>query len=408
MMHRQPEPLPRLHPNIIAALQQALELALEPDSHGAKIVEYQLKNNKKWGSRDRKLFAQVFYDIIRWRSRIAYACLLDEQKAPHSVIANKLLETWLSLSSPQAPLGLQTRWLKPESSALRYALPAWLYAQLQDSLGDLCDQVCEQLNSTAPLFLRANSLKTTPQALAANLNAQNIPAILCNQPQAPEALLIKQKLNVFTSSLFRAGQFEVQDLGSQQITHFTQVAAGMRVIDACAGSGGKTLALAAIMQNKGSILALDIYQWKLDKLKQRAKRASAGIIRTQVIESSKVIKRQKEQADRLLLDVPCSGTGVLRRKPDSKWKLSFERLDQLCQTQADILERYSHMCKVGGKMVYATCSVLARENEQQVQSFLKAQPNWQLEEQQSLLPLPQSAHGQASDGFYMARLLRLS
>jgi len=174
----------------------------------------------------------------------------------------------------------------------------------------------------------------------------------------------------------------------------------MRVVDACAGSGGKTLHLAALMQNKGRIIAMDTFERKLEDLRKRASRAGADIIETRAITSTKVIKRLSGQADRLLLDVPCSGLGVLKRNPDTKLKLQPDDIDKVRKIQSEILASYPNMVKPGGLMVYATCSVLPSEDEEQVRNFLKNNSsNWDLLEEKRLWP--------ATDGFggfYMALL----
>jgi 16S rRNA (cytosine967-C5)-methyltransferase len=192
---------------------------------------------------------------------------------------------------------------------------------------------------------------------------------------------------------------EVQDAGSQCIAPFLKASPGMRVIDACAGAGGKSLHLAALMENKGSIISMDTEAWKLEELRKRARRNGVHIIQARPIESSKTIKRLHGTADRLLLDVPCSGLGTLRRNPDAKWKLSLDFLDKVRTTQAEILRSYSKMLRPGGQMVYATCSILPSENERQVERFLSENPNFKLLEDRKILP---SEHG--FDGFYMARL----
>jgi 16S rRNA (cytosine967-C5)-methyltransferase len=173
----------------------------------------------------------------------------------------------------------------------------------------------------------------------------------------------------------------------------------MRVVDACAGAGGKSLHLAALMRNQGTIISLDTEAWKLDELRRRAKRNGVQIIQTRPIESSKTIKRLHGTADRLLLDVPCSGLGTLRRNPDAKWKLTPEFLDNVRATQADILRSYSKILRPGGQLVYATCSILPSENEKQVERFLSENPNFRLLEERKLTP---AEHG--FDGFYMARI----
>ena len=156
------------------------------------------------------------------------------------------------------------------------------------------------------------------------------------------------------------------------------------------------------MGNKGKIIAMDIHQWKLDELRKRSTRGGIDIIETRLIDDAKSIKRLHNMADRVLLDVPCSGLGVLRRNPDAKWKLTLAELDRLRTLQAQLLEDYSRMVKPGGKLVYATCSVLPSENEKQVEAFLAAHADeWALEEQKKMLP-----HKQGFDGFYAARLVR--
>ena len=186
------------------------------------------------------------------------------------------------------------------------------------------------------------------------------------------------------------------------IAPFLQVKPGMRVIDACAGAGGKTLHLAALMQNKGRIIALDTEGWKLEELKKRGRRAGVANVETRVIESSKTIKRLEKSADRLLLDVPCSGLGVLKRNPDAKWKLSVEFIDRVKAIQQQILTDYTSMLKPGGLFVYSTCSLFPSENEQQVEKFLKANSNkFELQEQKTILP------SDGFDGFFMARMKKV-
>jgi 16S rRNA (cytosine967-C5)-methyltransferase len=218
----------------------------------------------------------------------------------------------------------------------------------------------------------------------------------------PDALLLNERRNVFRTKAFGQGFFEVQDASSQLVAPFLQAEPGMRVIDACAGAGGKSLHLAAIMKNKGKIIALDTEQWKLKELRRRAKRNGVDIIEARDISSSKVIKRLHDKADRLLLDVPCSGLGVLKRNPDAKWKLQPEYIDNLKNIQANILSEYSAMLKPDGIMVYATCSILPGENQMQVERFLSENNNrFSLLEQKFISPAESGF-----DGFYMARIIR--
>jgi 16S rRNA (cytosine967-C5)-methyltransferase len=208
---------------------------------------------------------------------------------------------------------------------------------------------------------------------------------------------------VFRHAAFKAGLFEVQDASSQLVAAALAVEPGMRVIDACAGAGGKALHLAALMENKGKILAMDVEEWKLQQTKLRARRDGVSIIEPKAIEGTKTIKRLKESADRLLLDVPCSGLGVLRRNPDTKWKLSLDSIQKVQETQQEILQSYPSMLKPGGQMVYATCSILPSENELQVKKFLESEAgkNFELIEDKKVL-----AQESGFDGFYIARLMK--
>jgi 16S rRNA (cytosine967-C5)-methyltransferase len=222
-------------------------------------------------------------------------------------------------------------------------------------------------------------------------------------PDYPDALKLKNRANVFHTYAFRKGLFEMQDASSQLVSRFLEVEPGMRVVDACAGAGGKTLHLASLMENKGQLIAMDIFEHKLEDLKKRAKRNGAHNIETRVITSSKTIKKLKESADRVLIDAPCSGLGVIRRNPDSKWKLQPEHIDKIKETQAEILDQYAQMVKVGGKMVYATCSILPSENEKQVEKFLENHSEFKLQKDLKVSP-----HHTGFDGFYMALLEKIN
>jgi 16S rRNA (cytosine967-C5)-methyltransferase len=216
-----------------------------------------------------------------------------------------------------------------------------------------------------------------------------------------DALVLIRRQIVFQTKAFKNGLFEMQDFSSQMVASLLAPQPGMRVVDACAGGGGKTLHLAALMQNRGNLIALDTFAWKLDELRTRARRAGATNIETRPIESRKTIKRLYGSADRLLLDVPCSGLGILRRNPDAKWKLMPESIDNLRVVQQDILQSYSPILKSGGRMVYATCSILPSENQEQVATFLasEAGQNFKLLEEKRILP-----QENGFDGFYIALL----
>ncbi|MCU0397082.1 MAG: methyltransferase domain-containing protein, partial [Cyclobacteriaceae bacterium] len=255
-------------------------------------------------------------------------------------------------------------------------------------------------NAIPSPYLRTNTLKLSREDLQVRLRDEGIETEMVNG--FTDALKVNHYVNLFKSQSFQEGLFEVQDAGSQCIAPFLQVEPGMRVIDACAGTGGKSLHLATLMKNKGRLISMDVAEWKLEEFKMRARRAGVHNFETKVIESAKTIKRHHNSADRLLLDVPCSGLGVLKRNPDAKWKLKPDYINRLLVVQQQILSDYAWMIKPGGMLVYSTCSVLPSENANQVTTFLSKNSDYfELVEEKSLLP------SAGLDGFYMARIKRI-
>ncbi|MBT8258288.1 MAG: RsmB/NOP family class I SAM-dependent RNA methyltransferase, partial [Bacteroidia bacterium] len=257
------------------------------------------------------------------------------------------------------------------------------------------------LNKQAEVVLRVNTLKTNRDALKDTLLQEGIETI--DFKEYPDAIQLKERANVFTTKAFKDGLFEVQDASSQLVAPFLDVKPGMRVVDACAGAGGKSLHLASLMKNKGQVIALDIFGNKLQNLKRRARRNGVHNVETRLIESEKTIKKLIDKADRVLIDAPCSGLGVLKRNPDAKWKLSPEFLSEVKDIQSQLLKSYSRMVKAGGKLVYATCSILPSENKEQVDKFLKSEAGKDfIFVSEKVILSSQSGY----DGFYMALLER--
>ena len=243
-----------------------------------------------------------------------------------------------------------------------------------------------------------NTLKSDKNRLKKILQNEGIETFI--NASFPDVLFLEKRPNLKLLDSFNQGLFEVQDAGSQEIGKFLNPQPKTVVVDACSGAGGKALQMAALMENTGSILSLDIYQRKLDEQEKRAKRNKVRIINTEAILNEDTILRHKAKADSLLLDVPCSGTGVIRREPDTKWKLSEESLAEVISLQKEILESHSVMVKPRGTIVYATCSILKSENEDQVQWFLSKNSDFKLDQEMRINP------GPLSDGFYMARLIK--
>lgn len=398
-----------IHRNLLIGIHDALqETFFEKNKYADKVIERLLKANRKWGSQDRAVVSEIFYNIIRWKKRLEY--YMGEGVKPSNIYQliltyliwsdtpYKKFEEFAGIKTGPAVRKIENR--KVPTKAIEHSIPDWLAQRLENELGPLWEKEMIALNEQAPTVLRANSIKTTVKELVSDLGDENIPAFALKN--YPDAVQLEEKKNVFLTTAFKEGLFEVQDASSQKIGYFLDVKEGQRVIDACAGAGGKTLHLAALMKNKGQIIALDIFDWKLTELKRRAKRAGAHNVETRLISDTKVIKRLYDKADRLLIDAPCSGLGVLKRNPDSKWKIDEDFINRICNEQQKIIQDYSKMLKVGGKMIYATCSILPSENQNQVAKFLEGNANFKLVEDQKILP------STGYDGFYMALLERTS
>lgn len=395
-----------IHQNQTDAVEDALMLIFQEGKYADQVIEATLKKNPKWGSHDRRFIAETTYDIVRWWRWIISCGEIEEQDSKKFV---KAIRTWLILQNREVPSWLdegiapgkifENREKFKSIRAIHESIPDWLDELGVSELHDSWEKELQALNETARVVLRVNTLKVSPEELEEALKQSEIETEIL--PQFPDALILQKRVNVFQQPIFKQGWFEVQDASSQLVAPFAGIQPGMRVIDACAGAGGKTLHVASLMQNKGQLIALDTEGWKLQELRHRARRAGAGIIETRTIDSTKVIKRLHDSADRVLLDVPCSGLGVLRRNPDAKWKLNPEYIGRVKKLQQEILERYSKMVKAGGKMVYATCSILPSENQEQVELFLSAHPEFMLEEEKQIFP------SEGFDGFYMARMSRI-
>lgn len=396
-----------IHRNLLIGIHDALqETFFEKNKYADKVIERLLKANKKWGSQDRAVVSEIFYNIIRWKKRLEY--YMGEGVKPGNIY--KLIIAYLLWSKTHykkfeefdgvkiADILTKLKKGTVPTKAIEYSIPEWLAETLEKELGKNWEKEMQALNEQAPTVLRANTLKTSVKELVSDLNDENVECFPVKN--YPDAVQLQEKKNVFLTSAFKDGLFEVQDASSQKIGYFLDVKEGQRVVDACAGAGGKTLHLAALMKNKGQIIALDIFEWKLAELKRRAKRAGAHNIEARMISDNKVIKRLYEKADRLLIDAPCSGLGVLKRNPDSKWKIDAEFIERIKKEQQQILQDYSKILKKGGKMIYATCSILPSENNKQVEIFLQNNPGFKLLKDEKIMP------SEGYDGFYMALIER--
>ncbi|MCF2505877.1 RsmB/NOP family class I SAM-dependent RNA methyltransferase [Dyadobacter sp. CY107] len=405
----------KLYKGLVAATVEALQHIFVKNRQADRVVEQLLKTNKKWGARDRAFIAGNTYEIVRWWRLIKFSADIERVSEPEEFW--KIVGTWQIIK----PVHLKTEedgnlpeW--PEFADIdavnvlsRYqeglsvrkiaqSIPDWIDAIGAEELGEAWDAEIEALNEQAPVVIRVNTLKSNVQTVREGFGEDGASEIV----GIPNALVLKRRQNVLNQEVFKQGFFEVQDVGSQLIAPYLDIQPGHSVIDACAGAGGKTLHIAALLQNEGSILAMDIEHHKLVELEKRAARNGVKNLETMLISSDKIIESLAGTADRLLLDVPCSGLGVLRRNPDSKWKLKPQFLDEIRKVQWQILTHYSRMVKTGGKMVYATCSVLPSESEDQVKRFMKAnKKDWKF-----ISAHRASVAKDGTDGFYMALMQR--
>ena len=399
----------RLHRNLVYTTIDGLNAIFNEKEYADKVVARSLKKDKRWGSADRKFVAETLYEVVRWKR--LYAEIAEVKEPFNRDGLWRMFAVWAVLRGYPIPDWQQladtpVRKIKgrfdelSKNRVFKESIPDWIDELGVKELGEaIWSKEIAAQNQPAKVILRVNTLKTTREKLRAILMDLNIDTeMLDNQP---DALVLKERANVFLTEAFKEGMFEVQDASSQLVAAFLDVQPGMRVVDTCAGAGGKTLHMASLMENKGQLIAMDLYESKLKQLKLRAKRNGAFNIEYRIIDSTKVIKKLYDKADRVLIDAPCSGLGVLKRNPDAKWKLQPEFIDNIRKVQAEVLESYSRIVKPGGKLVYATCSILPSENQDQINHFLTTEngKSFTFVEDRKIL-----ASESGFDGFYMALL----
>lgn len=397
----------KLHKNTVQAVVDGLEEIFGKKSQADYVVKKQIRSDRRWGSHDRRFVAESLYDIVRWWRWYLTIGEIDDQdtkkylKAVGIYLQNKNVEfpEWFTpeILDSEALEKNKTKYGKE----LKYkaSIPDWLDELGQKELGKVWKKEITALNETTDVVLRVNTLKIEKAKLILLLKKEGV------EPEEiagfPDALLLKKRMDLSQLKTFKNGFFEIQDASSQLVAPFTQAKAGMTVIDVCAGAGGKTLHIAAQMENRGRLYSMDIEEYKLTELEKRTKRAGCRIATPLLIQEQE-LNELTERADVVLIDAPCSGLGVMRRKPDSKWKLNPERIEELKKIQQQILDDYQLMLKPGGALVYVTCSILTSENEKQVEQFLaKNVGKYTLEEERKVMP------SEGFDGFYMARLRKL-
>lgn len=369
--------------------------------YATKAIKISLKANKDWDDEKRAYFSETIYDITRYWRLLWY--LARKEQSFNSKDLESILNVYLFFKGEKVSESsdlVKRLFYARKIRALRESIPDWLDELGQKELGKNWNQVIKALNKKPDLIIRVNTLKKTTVELLEILKNEGVFAEKNNLSN--DALNIKNKTNIYRLKSFKEGLFEVQDTASQMVSIFLEPKPGMLVVDACAGEGSKTLHIAALMKNRGRIIAMDLQDWRLRELRRRAKRAGAFNIETRQIISSKSYKRLKGKIDRLLLDVPCSGLGTIKRNPDIKWKISFSDIERLKKIQKELLEKYCSLLKQKGRLVYSVCSILPSEGDEQIKYFLEKQiNNFELIKEKRYSPDKDD-----TDGFYMALIER--
>lgn len=388
-----------------ARLQAAIELldeiiagAREGGAAADTLIARYFAARRYAGSKDRRAVRELVYAAVRRfgdmpaSGRAAMVALADED----SVVAA------MFDGSPRGPAPIDPAEVRAASGRV----PAWLDRALTLCGLDAAD--IASLIDRAPLDLRANRLRTTAdQAAALFPEVRRIDNV-------PDALRLPAGSAVDQTPAWRDGWIEIQDAGSQMVTAAARAAPGMQVVDLCAGAGGKALALAAAMDNRGTVLASDVDRARLSRLAPRAERAGAAIIEPRLLDPNReadALEDWRDRADVVLIDAPCSGTGTWRRNPEARWRLTPERVERLVATQRRLIDVGAALVRPGGALVYIVCSLLDDEGASQIDRFLADHADWTAEQ-----PIPQGrprgqgrrltpAHD-ATDGFFVARLIR--
>ncbi|MBM3546113.1 MAG: RsmB/NOP family class I SAM-dependent RNA methyltransferase [Alphaproteobacteria bacterium] len=426
---------------LAAAIEALGAIAAEAAPPADRVLDRYFRDRRYIGSKDRAAIAERVFGVLRRRARLdwhlresGYRDVLDARRrvladvivadgrsmdaidqlfsaGPHAT--GKLSERERFLAEQLAGRTLDAPEAPPEA-------PYWLAEKLRALYGERFAEEMSALNRTAPFDLRVNLLKGTREDALAALKSEGIEAEPTHLSPLGMRLPARKPIEHWTA--FRSGLVEVQDEGSQIVALLVDAKPGMKVVDYCAGAGGKTLALAAAMNNEGRLVACDTSEGRLDRSRVRLRRAGVHNVETHLLApGDKWAKRQAGGFDRVLVDAPCSGSGTWRRNPDARWRYTPDDLDALIQDQKQILDRASKLVKPGGRLIYATCALLKEENEDQVAGFLERNPGfvqmpvadlWRetvggdAPTSDPALRLSPAAHG--TDGFFVAVLEKRS
>jgi len=396
--------MPKLHSNLLYGLHEMLVLVFREHQAPKKVFRFVTTKHSRWGKRDRDFLADHFYGIIRYLRKYTY--LTDQEGVPLSQV-----DYWKVIGCHFALLGyelpsfcaqhIDAVKLASLPFPIEHAYPDWFYEKMVAQYGkERGEREMVVLNQAPKPVLRVNTLKASLEIVCEELERLQLPYRLI--PEYPDAILLEKHVRVDRLPIYHKGWVEIQDAGSQAIGLFCPVKPGDVVIDACAGAGGKTLYFAARMKNQGNLFACDIHSHRLSELEKRAARAGVSILQTVLVRPNGY-PSDLPLADVVFVDAPCTGSGTLKRHPELKWRWTPSDLVHLTKNQVELLNLYATRVKVGGFLVYATCSLFHEENQSVVDTFLQSQQRdafWK-EEEKRILP------SFGFDGFYMCRLRRM-
>lgn len=426
-----------------ARLQAAIDIlsTIAETRHPAdRVVDGWARASRFAGSKDRAAVSELVYSVLRHRAELASAlghetprllalgavALIEGQGPANAMALADGSRHAPAALAPEEAMALKTAALPPADAPahVRLNYPEWLHPEFERALGPDLEAEMAALMERAPTDLRVNLLKGTREEAQAALAAEKVETEPC--PLSPWGLRLKARANIAGLKAFRDGLVELQDEGSQLACLITGPVPGEQVVDLCAGGGGKSLALAALMDNRGQIHACDTDRRRLARLMPRAQRAGTRNIQTRFIKPHILpggpdidFEGLEGRADCMLVDAPCSGTGAWRRNPDARWRLTPELLESYRVTQAEVLARGARLVRPGGRLVYVTCSMLPSENEDRVAAFLSQREDFEALDWRSRWPenvaMPEAPPGPAlrlsparsgTDGFFVAIMQR--
>jgi 16S rRNA (cytosine967-C5)-methyltransferase len=432
--------------SLLGHTQELLGIILNSKKPADALIDTFFRSHKYLGSHDRKFIAETTYGTVRHLRKCELMLTSAMEELNESLVEEDkilfLIVSFLSLQGrmegivPEAISSkLRSRQLAEKTDSIltvlskpitvyhepaltrisvEHSFPDWMVQKFIEQYGEHeTEKICSSLNEPAPITLRVNTLRTTVEMCQAKLSEQGVETT--KTLLSPFGLNLSKRINVFSFPAFRDGWFEVQDEGSQLLPFLIDPKPNAKLLDLCAGAGGKTLEFAALMKNRGEIYAADINSFRLEELRKRTKRAGAQNVRVQEIQSIEDLTEQySDFFDIVFVDAPCSGLGTIRRNPGMKWMVTEQTVNEVSEKQKSILHSSVPLVKPGGRIVYATCTLLRQENEDVVEEFMKIHPEFQLIEPVELSPkwnnglVPPGSffklfpHIHGTDGFFCA------